>query len=73
MLPLKPISLKIDLRVIKIRINTSAIGVTLSHEVLGFGVENKKNLALRIKPKITEQVRIVAPICSKLLFFKHRS
>src|SRR4051812_19604262 len=25
------------------------------------------------KPKITEPVRIVAPVCSKLLFFKHRS
>src|ERR1041385_5149264 len=31
MLPLKPISLKTDLRVIKIRINTPATGVTLSH------------------------------------------
>ena len=43
MLPLKPISLKIDLRVIKIRINTPAIGVTLSHGGDQPGRSNKTN------------------------------
>src|SRR3954471_15396862 len=43
MLPLKPISLKIDLRVIKIRINTHATSVTLSHEGDQPGRSNKTN------------------------------
>ena len=43
MLPLKPISLKIDLRVIKIRINTPATGVTLSHGGYQPGRSNKTN------------------------------
>ena len=43
MLPLKPISLKIDLRVIKIQINTPATGVTLSHGGDLLGRSNKTN------------------------------
>ena len=43
MLPLKSISLKIDLRVIKIRINTPATGVTLSHGGDQPGRSNKTN------------------------------
>src|SRR3954469_3568570 len=43
MLPLKPISLKTDLRAIKIRINTPATGVTLSHGGDQPGRSNKTN------------------------------
>ena len=43
MLPLKPISLKIDFTVIKIRINTPATGVTLSHGGDQPGRSNKTN------------------------------
>src|SRR4051812_45932019 len=61
MLPLKSISLKIDLRVIKIQINTPASGVTLSHGGEQPGRSNKTN-----HNHFTTLVLVFRHLCSEL-------